>query len=287
MKRENVRSLDAIADNINKLERGSIIDIGDLLLEAKAQCDHGQWLGWLSAEFAWSVDSAERYMKVAELAVKFRRLRNLKLAVTTLYELADHEGEEDLPEIIAELAKHATKTPLRPRDTRRLISIGIGRSRFGDHPDATLVQLAELVASSAWYKKAVTPWYEKAVAALLEREPDTDESARLLVGEIAKEARSKGDAEEEVESILDGPPPDLPPPITPPEPQKFGANTEWEGRESFADSVTVLLGLRTKPVRRFVGRFSSSELREVSDFLLAIASDPDSTSASSASESAS
>jgi len=28
-------------DNIHKLERGSIVDIGDLLLEAKAQCEHG------------------------------------------------------------------------------------------------------------------------------------------------------------------------------------------------------------------------------------------------------
>src|SRR5712675_3399882 len=54
---------------------------------------------------------------------------------------------------------------------------------------------------------------------------------------------------------------------------KFGADTEWEGRESFADAVTTLLDLRTKPVGRFVGRFSPSELREVADFLLAIASD--------------
>ena len=102
----------------------------------------------------------------------------------------------------------------------------------------------------------------------------------------AEEGQIKDDAEE-VASILDGAPPDLPPPITPPEPQKFGTDTDWEGRASFADAVTVLLMLRTKPVKRFVGRFSSSELREISDFLLAIASDTGSTSASSASEAAS
>jgi hypothetical protein len=134
------------------------------------------------------------------------------------------------------------------------------------------VQLAEL---NGWSQA----WHEKAVAALLEREPDTDESARLLVDEVvaeqkAEEAEIKDDdtEQEEVESILDGAPPDLPPSITPPEPQKFGADTEWEGRESFADAVTALLDLRTKPVGRFVGRFSPSELREVADFLLAIAS---------------
>jgi hypothetical protein len=94
----------------------------------------------------------------------------------------------------------------------------------------------------------------------------------VAAGYEAGEAQIKDDADEEVESILDGAPPDLPPPITPPEPQKFGAETDWEGTGSFADAVTALLELRTKPVARFAGRFSPSELREVADFLLAIAS---------------
>jgi hypothetical protein len=42
--RKNVRPLDAIAEDINKLERKNIFDIGDLLLEARAQCEPGQWL---------------------------------------------------------------------------------------------------------------------------------------------------------------------------------------------------------------------------------------------------
>jgi Protein of unknown function (DUF3102) len=271
MKRKNVRSLDTIAVNINQLERGNIIVIGDLLLEAKSQCERGDWLKWLTCEFDWSVDTAERYMGVAALNAKFRSLRNLKLAATTLYELVDYEGEEDLPAIIEELAKHASKTRLNPRDARRVIKIGIGRRQYGDHPDATLVKLVELDWMSGM------SWYEKVVDALLEREPDTDETASALVNAMAaqqkaEEAKIEDDAEqEEVESILDGAPPDLPPSITP-EPQKFGADTEWEGRESFADAVTTLLRLRTKPVGRFVGRFSPSELREVADFILAIAS---------------
>jgi hypothetical protein len=271
MKRKNVRPLDTIAVDIHQLERGNIIDLGDLLLEAKCQCEHGDWLTWLTCEFDWSVDTAERYMGVAALNAKFRRLRNLKIAATTLYALI-YQEPDDLPAIIGELAKHASETRLGPRDAKRVIKIGIGRRRYGDHPDATLVQLAEL---NGWSQA----WHEKAVAALLEREPDTDESARLLVEEVVAEQKAEAvetkddDAEqEEVESILDGAPPDLPPPIAPPEPQKFGADTEWEGRESFAHAVTTLLDLRTKPVGRFVGRFSPSELREVADFLLAIAS---------------
>jgi len=280
---KNVRSLDTIADSIHKLERKNIFAIGDLLLEAKAQCEHGEWLDWLSREFDWSVDTAERYMRSAEMSAKFRNLRNLKLAATTLYELADHDEQEDLPAIIEELGKHATKTRLAPRDARRAIKLGIGRRRFGDHPDATLVKLAELDESAL----SGTRWYQKAMVALQERNPDTDESASLIADEaMADETEAKDNADQEAEFILDGPPPALPPPITPPDPQKFGADTEWEGREPFADAVTVLLMLRTKPVRRFVGKFSSSELREVSDFLLAIASEANSTSASSASEAA-
>ena len=269
MKRKNVRPLDTIAVDIHQLERGNIIDLGDLLLEAKSQCVHGDWLKWLTCEFDWSVDTAERYMGVAALNAKFRSLRNLKITATTLYALV-YQEQDDLPAIIDELAKHASKTRLSPRDARRVIKIGIGRRQYGDHPDATLVQLAEL---NGWSQA----WHEKAIAALLEREPDADETASALVNAMAaqqkaEEAKTEDDAEqEEVESILDGAPPDLPPSITP-EPQKFVADTEWEGRESFADAVTALLDLRTKPVGRFVGRFSPSELREVADFLLAIAS---------------
>src|SRR6266576_4773079 len=129
-KSSNARSLDAIADNINKLERGSIIDIGDLLLEAKAQCEHGDWLHWLYAEFDCSVDTAERYMRVAELSSKFRTVRNLTLTARTVYALANHEHEEDLPAIIDELSKHAGKKKLPWRDAERVIKIGIGRHRF-------------------------------------------------------------------------------------------------------------------------------------------------------------
>src|SRR4030095_14565915 len=126
-KRKNVRSLDEIADGIHNLERANIIEIGYLLIEAKAQCQHGQWLQWVYSEFEWSVDTAQRYIKVAELSSKFRILRNLKLGATTLYDLADHENQEDLPDIVEELSKHAARACLRPRDARRVIEGGMGR----------------------------------------------------------------------------------------------------------------------------------------------------------------
>jgi hypothetical protein len=277
MKQKNTRSLGAIADNIHKLSRKNIIDIGDLLLEAKAQCEHGDWLNWLDTEFDWSVYSAERYMKVAQLNAKFHNLRNLRLGATTLYQLADHDDEEELAAVIEELAKHATNTRLRPRDAERVIKVGIGRRRFGDHPDATLVQLVELDGFSD------ETWYEKAVAALRDRKPETDESATSIVDEIEaaqidlereeQRLRNQKRYEEidDVEAILDGPPPVLPSPTTPPEPQRLEADTDWAEIKPFVAAVKDLLPLCAKPAARFIGMFPSTSLRAVSAFLMAVA----------------
>jgi hypothetical protein len=267
-KRQNARSLDAIADDINKLGRANIFNIGDLLIEAKAQCEHGEWLPWLSNEFSWSTSTAERKMRVAEMGGKFAKLTNLKLTATTLYDLADHDNEDDLPAIIDELAKHAIKRHLRAGDAERVIMIGIGRRRFGDRPDATLVQLAEVDRSSGGES-----WYEKAVAALQERNPETDEGAKSIVDEIEQEhwaAVASSVSLDETDDILDGTPPDLPPPTAPPEPQKFETETDWD-TGSFVNDVMGLLQLRTKPVGRFVGKCTPEILRKVADFLTDIA----------------
>jgi len=189
----NARTLSEIADAIHSLERRNIIDTGDLLIEAKAQCEYGDWLDWLFTEFEYSGDTTARYMKVADLNTRFRKLRNLRLGKTTLYKLADHGRKGDLPAIVEELAKHATETRLAPREAERVIKIGIGRGRFGDHPDATLVQLVELDQYS------VEPWHKKAVAALRKRQPETDESASAIVDEIMLAALKADEAAREAE----------------------------------------------------------------------------------------
>jgi hypothetical protein len=41
-------------------------EAGRLLIEAKAQCDHGNWLTWLKDHFEGSARTAQAYMRVAE-----------------------------------------------------------------------------------------------------------------------------------------------------------------------------------------------------------------------------
>jgi hypothetical protein len=288
MTKKNSRSLDAIADDIHKLDRTNTFDKGDLLIEAKAQCEHGQWLAWLDRDLDYSVDTAERYMSVAELATKFRNLRNLKLAKSTLYKLSDQE-DDDLPAIITELAKHATKKKLRPRDAERVISIGIGRHLFGDYPDATLAQLTSVNSQ----RHHGFGWIEDAIAALQEQKPETDKAALSIVNEILlehQEDRRKTDeaarlqhwqdcnkAQQEAMDILDGPPPELPPSTALSEHQKLGADTEWA---EFVEAVKQLQGLHTMAAARFVGMFTPAELHQVANFLLAIAAADEAASAS-------
>ena len=271
------RSLDAIADDINKLSRASIFDIGDLLLEAKAQCEHGQWLAWLEREFGWSVDTAARFMRVAKLGARFRNLRNLKLGATTLYWLADHIDEQDLPAAINELAKHAEAKRLPPREAEHVIQIVVGRRRFGgEFPDATLAQLAPLDGSLCWHKKAIAelrkhrPSDDEAASRIVDEVSDRYIEAKMAKDEAAMQALLRKRAEEsknEHDPILDGDPPVLPPPITPPEPQKLGGGEQ----EIFKIAVKQLRGLQTKPLGKFDGLCSPTELREVIDFLTDVA----------------
>ncbi|WP_164937274.1 DUF3102 domain-containing protein [Bradyrhizobium vignae] len=278
-KRKN-RSLETIADDIHKLQRASIFDLGNLLIEAKAQCEHGNWLSWIWTEFEYAPSTAERYMNAARLNTKFPIVRNLRLAANTVYALVDECVDDDLPAIIDELAKHATDKRLTHREAERVIKVGIGRHRHGDdHPDATLVKLVELDD----FKE--DPCYQKAVAALLEQDPETDEVAESIVDEIAQAHSDADRAQREAEqahweaeweakrnadAILDGPPPDLPSSVTPPEPQKLGVETDWE-TGSFVSNVMALLELHTKPADRFVGLCSPSALRNLADFLMAVA----------------
>lgn len=113
----------------------------------------------------------------------------------------------------------------------------------------------------------------------LEHEPTTDDDARSIVNDSFKrekeryaKSQSFEDETDEAEAILDGSPPELPP-ATVGEPQKLSAETPWAETEQFEDAVEhlrelprgLLRELRAKPVARFVGKLSRTELQEVID----------------------
>jgi DUF3102 family protein len=176
---KNRRSLDSIAGDIHKLQRSNVFAVGDLLLEAKDGCDHGEWGLWLQIEFDWSADTAERYMKVARLGTKFRNLRNLRLAKTTLYSLAEEDDEELLAAIIDALGKCATEAQLKAADADEVILRVQLRHQHGDLPDATLLALDRDIPPRA-------AWRDTAIAALKSEKPTTSEAANKIIADIRR-----------------------------------------------------------------------------------------------------
>lgn len=63
------RDIQTITVEINTLKvvaGQSIIEIGERLIEAKAQLNHGEWLPWLSEQVQFSEASAQRFMRIAK-----------------------------------------------------------------------------------------------------------------------------------------------------------------------------------------------------------------------------
>ncbi len=75
LERSGAHGLNSIASRINEAHRaceeaaasavGHAIRAGELLIEAKAEAGHGNWLPWLEQNFEGSEDTAQVYMKLA------------------------------------------------------------------------------------------------------------------------------------------------------------------------------------------------------------------------------
>jgi hypothetical protein len=187
------KSLDTIIDRIQKLERGNIFAIGDLLIEAKDQVEYGNWGTWLRDNLEYSPDTAARYIGVAKLGQRFRNLRNLKLGVTTLYSLVDLEeqwgraadDEDDLActaVVIDELEMWATKERQPPRFAANIIKAGIGRYIFDQYPDLNPATYAALQMLLEKYRTSKR--YNEAVVVLAERNLNTFPDAYRLADQL-------------------------------------------------------------------------------------------------------
>jgi hypothetical protein len=66
---------------------GHAIRAGELLLKAKAQVKHGEWLPWLEANFPGSERSARNYMRLAANRQRVADLPTIREAVAALAEV--------------------------------------------------------------------------------------------------------------------------------------------------------------------------------------------------------
>jgi hypothetical protein len=276
---KNSRGLDDIADDIHELERASIFDMGDLLIEARAKCEPGEWSDWLDREFNWSYDSADRYMAAAKLAGRLRTVRSLKVAATTIYALAGMD-DEALPDAVARLEAAAKQGRVTAERGRQIVELACLRHDYGDLPDETLRAIERV--DDVYFGDVA----ENLIAALRKAKPATEAEASAIINAADEEANTgertedwshryaddKVKAEKEAEAILDGPPPELPPAEQQEEPQKFRTEdqpTAWVF--DFDEAIETLARLRTRSVREFTGTVHGADTRSaVAEFIESI-----------------
>ncbi|WP_426615365.1 DUF3102 domain-containing protein [Bradyrhizobium sp. McL0616] len=99
----------AVIRTLGKRVIGDVIEIGRLLTEVKQIVGHGNWLPWLEREFAWTDETARRFMNVHELAGKSHSLLNLELPVSAIYALAAPSTPEAARVEIIERAANGEK----------------------------------------------------------------------------------------------------------------------------------------------------------------------------------
>jgi|SRR6516164_2611687 len=181
---KNRRSLDAIADEIHKHERGNVFAVGELLIEAQDALDFGDWGPWVHDNFrSWS--SADNYMAVARLGRRFPRLGNLRLARTTLYSLAgqDEDLQADIIDALIQLG--AAKRQIKPAEAAQVARLTRLRAEDDkNRPDALLLAL------DTW-GRSVAPEATEIIAALEAGRPETEEQANKIVAQVTKEVQAR------------------------------------------------------------------------------------------------
>ena len=88
-------NLTVIASEINREHRlaeehaaqavDHAIRCGEMLIEAKAQLKHGEWLPWLAANFEGSEDTAGNWMRLARNSERVRNLPSVRQALAHSY----------------------------------------------------------------------------------------------------------------------------------------------------------------------------------------------------------
>ncbi len=211
-------------------ETATIIEIGNLLLEAQDQLEHGEWLPWLKEHFGSSERTAYNYMNAAKFTVKFATVANLKLKPTALYYLGNFMESIPLDEL--EVIFKAAETEWLDDDDVITIQNSIHEERNRSAREEEQLQFGS-------------------------------EAMRRAAAELARAAADARAERSEADDILDGPPPDLPP-APPPTVTDFTLQSFDEALTTLLRVYTKPLS------NFMASRHSAVEISSVSDFLRAL-----------------
>jgi Protein of unknown function (DUF3102) len=107
---------------LGKRAVADIIEIGRRLTEAKAIAGHGNWLPWLEREFGWTDKTAEKWMHVYALSLKFELGSNIDVRPTlsALYLLAAPSTPDEVREAVIERSEAGEH--FSAADVKRLVT---------------------------------------------------------------------------------------------------------------------------------------------------------------------
>jgi hypothetical protein len=150
-------------DTALKAQSHNVVEIGNLLIEARTHLEHGHWLPWLKKEFALSERSAENYVKAATFVTehKLKSETVANLSPTALYRLGSFDTSNDK-------CRRAIATAL---DEAR-------RGRVGSDRVASIIARIEIEAMEA--KREAK--FEQAEAKFEQAAADQAEAEKLLDG---------------------------------------------------------------------------------------------------------
>jgi hypothetical protein len=205
-------------------ETKNIIEIGKLLKESRTHLEHGEWQRWLAKNFDLSQRTALRYTNACDYAVK-RGARGAKMDTVSVLNLS--------PTVL----------------------YGLAEGRYDEREEAAILTAArkgrvDLDAARAVCEELASPDDDDAEDADDRGDDDID---------IGGEAAAAEDPE--ITAILDGPPPDVPPPAPNAEPIDFALL-------DFDQAIDALKRLSTKSSTQFARTIhSADDLEGVESFV--------------------
>ena len=215
---------------------GQLIKAGGLLAEAKEQLtEHGEWLPWLKDNFPRTPRTAQNYVAVYALMVKYKceTVSHLNLPANALYALVEADRNGHFEAVKAALDEAKTQWV----DADRVYAIG-----------AALAQQK----------------LDEAIKAAGTEDPPSDEEPPPdEVGDGARDEETEPAPEPEPEPDDDRPPPTPPPALNPRQAAQLN---------KFEAAARELLGLMAKPAREFLATaISDFDLETAANFLEQVA----------------
>ena len=148
-------------------------EVGQKLTEVRSQLEHGQFEGWLSAEFGWSRRTAYNFINVYEAFSETTNFNQLDIATSALYKLAAPSTPKSIRHEFLAKAQQGEKI------THRVISQALTASK-----NSNIVKKSQAISKSSQKVLQIIPKVRES--------PKVPEVNTALIEKLESSSSSKG-----------------------------------------------------------------------------------------------